>query len=250
MSDYDPTTYKVCKCCQQAKPLSSFGPFKKSRDRLNYYCKPCHAARSKSWVTANKDAAAAKQKKYREKDKAIGVEAAYRKAYYAKNREVLRAKQKDAYYQRTEDQKERIRQINREYLARNSSAIYARRRATKLTQKQMERRRELARSWYKKNQQRVIIDKLAKSHHRRVLLAAAGGVAFTRKDIERIYVLQKGCCAFCRKRLKKYHVDHRMPVSKGGDNTSGNIEILCPSCNLRKSNKLPHVFAQENGKLI
>jgi 5-methylcytosine-specific restriction endonuclease McrA len=41
-----------------------------------------------------------------------------------------------------------------------------------------------------------------------------------------------------------------MPIIRGGSNDRGNIELLCPKCNQAKAAKLPHEFAQENGRLI
>lgn len=34
-----------------------------------------------------------------------------------------------------------------------------------------------------------------------------------------------------------FHVDHRVPLAKGGSNTADNIQCLCPTCNLRKGAK-------------
>ena len=46
-----------------------------------------------------------------------------------------------------------------------------------------------------------------------------------------------GKCAHCGSR-EKLEYDHIVPVSKGGGNTARNIELLCESCNRKKSNKV------------
>lgn len=47
----------------------------------------------------------------------------------------------------------------------------------------------------------------------------------------------EGKCARCGSR-EKLEMDHIVPVSKGGSNTSRNIELLCQTHNRRKGNKL------------
>lgn len=90
----------------------------------------------------------------------------------------------------------------------------------------------------------------AAASRRRAREANAGG-SFTRLDVERIYALQKGRCANCRKLLGSiFHRDHREPLSKGGSNDASNIDLLCPRCNLSKKDREPHVWARINGKLI
>ena len=39
-----------------------------------------------------------------------------------------------------------------------------------------------------------------------------------------------------------YHVDHIVPVSRGGATTLANLQLLCPGCNLAKGNKLESEF--------
>ncbi len=60
------------------------------------------------------------------------------------------------------------------------------------------------------------------------------------KDIKRQLKTQNHKCWWCLKTFDDiYHIDHRIPLSRGGSNGAGNIVIACPSCNLSKSNKLP-----------
>lgn len=51
----------------------------------------------------------------------------------------------------------------------------------------------------------------------------------------------RGNCADCGKNLTQelednYHIDHILPLSKGGTNDVSNLQILCEPCNLTKSN--------------
>jgi len=46
---------KVCKRCGELKPLSTFGPHKHTRDKLNTICKPCAVQRTLAWQRANPD---------------------------------------------------------------------------------------------------------------------------------------------------------------------------------------------------
>lgn len=51
---------------------------------------------------------------------------------------------------------------------------------------------------------------------------------------------QAGRCWWCGASLNgKYHVDHRVPYSRGGSNELSNLCVTCPSCNCRKADKLP-----------
>lgn len=67
--------------------------------------------------------------------------------------------------------------------------------------------------------------------------------------IPKLRSLQGGLCVYCKISIsKKSHLDHIMPLALGGKHEAGNLQLLCPSCNLRKSNKHPDVFAKEFAK--
>lgn len=68
---------------------------------------------------------------------------------------------------------------------------------------------------------------------------------FSRQDIVKKIAEQKGKCYYCACDLTKYHVDHYVPLSKGGTNNPDNIVIACPYCNLAKGDKMPDVFIRE-----
>lgn len=69
--------------------------------------------------------------------------------------------------------------------------------------------------------------------------------------IPTLYKKQKGKCAHCAAALNaKYHADHIMPLARGGKHEALNIQLLCPTCNLRKGAKDPIRFANEAGRLL
>lgn len=74
---------------------------------------------------------------------------------------------------------------------------------------------------------------------------------FSIKEIMDMKIKQRQKCAFCFKSIKKkYHIDHIMPVKLGGQNYIWNIQLLCPTCNMRKGAKHPNDWAAENGRLF
>lgn len=70
-------------------------------------------------------------------------------------------------------------------------------------------------------------------------------------EITRLERLQRMRCANCRTCLRAgYHLDHIVPISKGGAHEAGNVQLLCPGCNRRKSALMPAEWAQLNGRLV
>jgi uncharacterized protein (DUF433 family) len=61
---------------------------------------------------------------------------------------------------------------------------------------------------------------------------------------------QKGRCYYCGKKIVgTFHVDHAIPLSRGGSNAPENLVAACIKCNLQKGAKLPHEWP-EGGRLL
>lgn len=63
---------------------------------------------------------------------------------------------------------------------------------------------------------------------------------------------QKGKCVYCNIDLQQsgYHVDHIIPLARGGSNWASNIQLLCPNCNIKKGAKDPYLWAVAHWRLI
>ena len=104
------------------------------------------------------------------------------------------------------------------------------------------------RKWQTTHHDRMIeLSRVSKQRYR-ARKAAVGGT-FNADDIGIMLTNQKGRCWWCGKKTlaKGYQIDHRIPLSKGGDNNPSNLVLACPTCNRRKLSKLPHEFC---GRLL
>jgi hypothetical protein len=115
-----------------------------------------------------------------------------------------------------------------------------------------EKYRDIGRAWVVENPEKRRLISRAGASIRRARKRAAEG-SYTPKQIRELSAKQRHCCAepSCRKSIKKeYHIDHVMPLALGGSNWITNIQLLCPTCNMRKRAKDPITWAQENGRLL
>lgn len=100
--------------------------------------------------------------------------------------------------------------------------------------------------WVRENPERL----RANRHKRRAIKRSAEG-SWSAADAFNIRKLQRDRCAICRvKLLGGGHLDHITALSKGGSNRPRNLQWLCQSCNLRKSDRDPIEFMQARGFLL
>lgn len=108
-------------------------------------------------------------------------------------------------------------------------------------QNNLEAAKSYRRSWYILNPEaarayrrnRDAREKLAEGRH-------------TSADIQRIGDAQGWRCFWCDDpTADKYHVDHLVPLARGGTNWPDNLCIACPTCNQRKHAKDPLEFIEE-----
>jgi 5-methylcytosine-specific restriction endonuclease McrA len=86
---------------------------------------------------------------------------------------------------------------------------------------------------------------------RRARLKGAKG-SHTGEQLKELQAKQRFKCACgCKRSIKvKYHVDHYVPLSLGGSNDILNIQLLHPTCNLRKGALHPIEWARRMGRLL
>ena len=112
--------------------------------------------------------------------------------------------------------------------------------------KNAEVRRAKSLEWHYANPEKASAQR---SRRRARKLSAEG--THTAEDIQRIGDAQKWKCHWCGKPTKrKYHVDHIVPLSKGGSNWPSNLAITCGYCNLSKHDSDPVSYARRVGLLI
>lgn len=113
-------------------------------------------------------------------------------------------------------------------------------------EKNKDRHNEIARAADKKNP----IGRRARVAKRRALVRSAEG-AYSKADVTAKLEAQSGRCVYCSTDLllDGFHIDHMVPLSRGGSNWPTNIQLLCETCNLRKNNKTPEEFIQVLARL-
>jgi 5-methylcytosine-specific restriction endonuclease McrA len=180
------------------------------------------------------------RERYAEKVKAANA------AYRATNKDKITAYQ--AQY--CEAHREEARQRSMAYLNANRDAIYAKARAEYDPATSWEKLNpEKAKAYRKAYVASVRHKRAAYEQNRRAKKAAGGELPVD--IVQRLLELQKGKCACCTKPLKGlYHLDHIMPISRGGENTERNVQLLLPQCNLQKNAKDPIDFMQSRGFLL
>jgi 5-methylcytosine-specific restriction endonuclease McrA len=82
----------------------------------------------------------------------------------------------------------------------------------------------------------------------RRLMEKNQGDGYSAAEVRLQYSSQHGKCWHCGKHVgKKFHVDHLIPLKKGGRHDASNIVIACAFCNLSKKDKLCYLW---NGRLF
>lgn len=249
MDTPDLTILKRCSTCHQWKSHDKFGKNKHAKDGLQNQCRHCRVVSS--------DRTRDERREYKQKYNATNRElvAEGKRRYYAKNADRLKAIQREYRTANAES----IAQRKHEYYLENIARIaeYRAANAHKISEKGRkyreqnkehlrEKQRELRRS------PKGIIAHRADSHRRRARSMETGGT-YTAADIEKIKSSQTNnrgrlICWWCEKPISgKYHIDHRIPLARGGSNNPGNLVLSCPECNLSKHTKLPHEW---NGRLL
>lgn len=197
---------KTCTCCKEAKLVSEFYKKKKGSDEPRSICKACNGKKERQWRDENPERNKAKNDEWREKN--ADKHKAYNEAWKERNKE---------------KEVERQRRWAQENAERHNA------KGQRWRKENPERAKQIWEKWRTNNPEKV----RAANNRRR----AAGEL--DPAIMPSLYENQKGLCAYCDCELgDKYHLDHIVPIVRGGTNERSNLCLACPFCNLSKGGKL------------
>lgn len=98
-----------------------------------------------------------------------------------------------------------------------------------------------------RNETRFLAMKAARQQKRRAHLVSAFIEDVNHADL---LEMADGVCGICGEDVDPhhFHVDHIVPLSRGGEHSYANTQVAHPSCNLRKMTRLPHELVMVEGR--
>jgi hypothetical protein len=164
-------------------------------------------------------------------------------AYVDKNREKIRARERAHY----KENRERIIEKKREYQIKNKDQIAAKRKEwARVNRKRINAKK---REYDRLNNELVTSIRRRADRKRRALKAGNKAEKYTEKDVLNLYGSN---CHICKEPIdlnaprksgdpgweKGLHIDHVIPIVKGGPDTLDNVKPAHGVCNVSKSAKL------------
>lgn len=123
---------------------------------------------------------------------------------------------------------DKIREYQERHRERNKA------RSKKWREENYDRFRELVRNWQIKNNEKT---RIYTSNRKR----GTRGIKINKSEIHN---WETKLCGICNKKIKgDYHLDHIIPLSRGGLHDVSNLQLAHPLCNRMKFTKLPEEFS-------
>lgn len=115
-----------------------------------------------------------------------------------------------------------------------------------------DRAKESWRRWQEANPQRVRELGRERTRRHRARLNGTLPQRLKPEHLKEMLAAQRSRCGYCRCRisLDRCHVDHIVPVARGGPHELSNLQLLCGTCNRVKGAQDPIDFARSRGLLL
>lgn len=194
----DDVMEKKCPKCNCVKSFSEFYHNSTKKDGLTVWCKSCISTYSHQYHITHREQCRERLNKWRRNNREYVRERD--RIYYHSNLELQHAK--DRRYRETH--KDKLSEKGKKY-------------------------REKRMDYF-----------LNKNRERRALKNSTSDGSITLEFEMELFKKQNGKCVYCGRDLSEtgMHLDHIIPLSKGGTHTSTNVQWLCPYCNMSKHDKI------------
>ena len=214
---------RTCNICNIEKADELFVRCAGIKSGYRAYCKKCHTQKQ-----------LARYRKDPELHKARVAE------YQRKNPEKVRDWYK-SYIQKNPD---RVKELHR----LRSSKPAAKERVKRWKEQNRERYNAMMRAYYHANKELRHAHLKNSKHKRRSSIKGHRGISLEEWRAMKKAASQR--CHYCGSKARPLAMDHVIPLSKGGMHEPSNIVPACKSCNSRKHDKAPEVFAKSIGRLL
>lgn len=253
---------KTCTKCGESKAVALFSKDKKRKDGLKFSCKSCDVASGLAHRTANKEKIRLRHSAYYLANKeSLAVKAASLHKAAKERNQSARAEFANIATHKTCKKCNESKLVDEFSLHTSKkdglqiyckaciSICYSKSDATvsRVAEYRKENRTLLSNkqaAWRESNQDVIKVLR----HTRRSREKSVGGT-LSMGVTKLLMSEQAGKCACCLVDLLTtgHHLDHVVPISKGGPNVDSNIQLLCPTCNHEKSAKHPLAWMAAKG---
>jgi len=195
---------KVCTKCKEEKNLTDFCKEQARKDGLANHCRVCKGKAYKEWHHRNLEKKKSYKRKWDEDNREENLDKWRR--YHSSNKAKRNQQSREYYSRNQESEKSRAK----DYRAANPDKVYewSAARRSRLSEQITE----------------CVDPRLVRDRDDTCYLC---GVPFTVKE---------------RYDPKLTHVDHKTPISRGGEHSYENCALTHASCNLRKNDKTPEEY--------
>lgn len=212
----DSVATKQCTRCAVVKPITEYAPRKGRPLGVQSQCRQCQNDVRRARSPEEREVVNAKVRARRAADPAV------------REREQERRRRNLSYYR---DWQRKWRQANPD---KTAALAQKKREATAANPKPRRVARDInerTRDWYHRNKDRTRLSRLQNQQLRRARLADSGAFLVTQKDLRRI--MAAGCAVDgCHAIV--LHLDHMIPIARGGRHSVGNLQALCGKHNRMK----------------
>jgi len=268
-----PIQIKTCSKCKAAKSVDEFCAYNASPDGRQYRCRACE----RDYRIANKVKIAARLRDWRSKSKTkIAEYRSANKARIAERERKYRTANKEKIASDRAKNKARMTDYHRAYYAANKAKVDERIRSYRAANPEKARRasiawsianpekrlkaararraanpkkaRDATRAWGIANPEKVRASAaLRRARKRAAAVGNRADNAAVRAFYREVAKAERLACFWCKKSVPKdlRHVDHIIPLARGGSHTRENLCCACKRCNLTKGAKLQNPVTGE-----